>query len=231
MDSNILMAILDYIPVVMFLNSGILIQHYLKNQMHLFIYIILLISILIIFIAGFAKATHKLFSNANLYDIKFIIKYFFPVQSFCSFLFGFTVFCQPYYNYLSKKLIIFIILIPILIIIEIFSNTLVYIILLITGFALLNFRMGKSSYQKGMKICTLLYGLSFLCDLGMGMMSPKDFSVSFNNWIAQGINTTGQVLFLVATYLWYKKIWDSDASNRDSVFSRELSNNASLISV
>ena len=46
------------------------------------------------------------------------------------------------------------------------------------------------------KSLILVFLLSFICSLGMGYMSSKDFSLAYINWIAQGINTIGQALLL-----------------------------------
>ena len=43
--------------------------------------------------------------------------------------------------------------------------------------------------------------ISFLCSVCMGYLSTKDFSQSYMNWIAQGINVLGQGLLVVGVLL------------------------------
>jgi hypothetical protein len=49
-----------------------------------------------------------------------------------------------------------------------------------------------------------IFVLSFVCSLGMGYLSSKDFTDDLWNWIAEGINVAGQGSLLLGTYLLHK---------------------------
>ena len=43
----------------------------------------------------------------------------------------------------------------------------------------------------------VIYVISFVCCLGMGYLSSKDFAQASMNWIAEGVNVVGQGCFLL----------------------------------
>jgi hypothetical protein len=49
-----------------------------------------------------------------------------------------------------------------------------------------------------------IFVLSFVCSLGMGYLSSKDFTEAAMNWIAEGVNVVGQGSFLAGAYLLHK---------------------------
>ena len=49
-----------------------------------------------------------------------------------------------------------------------------------------------------------IFVLSFVCSLGMGYLSSKDFTEAAMNWIAEGVNVVGQGSLLVGAYLLHK---------------------------
>jgi hypothetical protein len=50
----------------------------------------------------------------------------------------------------------------------------------------------------------VIFILSFVCCLGMGYLSTKDFEQSSMNWIAEGVNFCGQGLFLLGSWMLHK---------------------------
>ena len=49
-----------------------------------------------------------------------------------------------------------------------------------------------------------IFVLSFVCCLGMGYLSTKDFEKASMNWIAEGVNFCGQGLFLLGAWMLHK---------------------------
>ena len=45
------------------------------------------------------------------------------------------------------------------------------------------------------------FALSFVCSLGMGYLSSKDFAEASMNWIAEGVNVIGQGTLLLGVVL------------------------------
>jgi DNA-binding transcriptional regulator of glucitol operon len=49
-----------------------------------------------------------------------------------------------------------------------------------------------------------IFVISFICSLGMGYLSSKDFAEASMNWIAEGVNVVGQGTLLLGVYLLHK---------------------------
>lgn len=68
-------------------------------------------------------------------------------------------------------------------------------------FAIASVILMRDLYNK-MNKCS--FALSFVCSLGMGYLSSKDFAEAAMNWIAEGVNAVGQGSLLVGVYLLHK---------------------------
>lgn len=49
-----------------------------------------------------------------------------------------------------------------------------------------------------------IFVVSFVCSLGMGYLSSKDFAEASMNWIAEGVNVVGQGALFAGAYLLHK---------------------------
>ena len=49
-----------------------------------------------------------------------------------------------------------------------------------------------------------LFLVSFVCSMGMGYISSRDFTEAFWNWLAEGINIVGQGSLLIGTIALHK---------------------------
>ena len=78
---NILMAIVDYIPVGMFLVASIILQKSLYNKMSKGTFALFSSGTIFVFVAGFLKATHKLLYYASVCDFTPLKESFFPMQT------------------------------------------------------------------------------------------------------------------------------------------------------
>jgi hypothetical protein len=82
--------------------------------------------------------------------------------------------------------------------------TLICIIGMVGGLGCLD--VGLCIVSKKMKKPALMavFTLSFVCCLGMGYLSTKDFEKASMNWIAEGVNFCGQGLFLLGAWMLHK---------------------------
>ena len=100
-DFSVSMALVDYIPVIMFgIASLILIQSFTekmnKAQIAMFS-----CGVINVFLAGFLKATYKLLYAANICDFEALSNMFFPVQSIGFLLAGIAMI---WYVFQNKKM-------------------------------------------------------------------------------------------------------------------------------
>ena len=187
------MALVDYIPVFLFLIAAVLLQRYLYAQMSKGAYALFCGGTIMIFMAGFLKATWKLLYGAGICDFARLNQMFFPVQSIGFLLAGIavvgllTVNQREVHAYSAA---------PVL-----FSGTMIFVALMSLGCLMMNVGLAVLSARKGRKGAAGLFLLAFVLMLGMGYLSSKDFTQAGMNWIAQGVNLLGQGCFLGGTLM------------------------------
>ena len=81
---------------------------------------------------------------------------------------------------------------------------LVMILLMISGLAFLDAGLCVLSKKLKKPLAIVVFALSFVCCLGMGYLSSKDFEKASMNWIAEGVNFCGQGLFLLGVWMIHK---------------------------
>ena len=193
MEFTIGMALFDYIPVIFFaLGAFILLRDFYKRVNQL-AYMILATGVAAVAIAGALKATWKLLYAAEICDIAIFNKMFFPTQSIGFLLAG-----------LGMMLILFL---------KPTNNTklgameptlLIMILLMVSGLAFLDAGLCIVSKKLKKPMAIVCFIVSFVCCLGMGYLSSKDFEKASMNWIAEGVNFCGQGLFLLGAWMLHK---------------------------
>ena len=83
----------------------------------------------------------------------------------------------------------------------VFSGTFVFVALMVLG--LLGVDVGMSVIAKKMKkpAVIILFVISFIFSLMMGYLSAKDFSQSYMNWVAEGVNVIGQFSLFMGVFI------------------------------
>ena len=77
---SIPMALIDYIPVVLFiLANGLLIKNF-RNTMNKVSFYLLVVGTILVSSAGFLKATYKLLHAMNFGDYMWMSNQFFPIS-------------------------------------------------------------------------------------------------------------------------------------------------------
>ena len=190
-DFSVSMALVDYIPVIMFgIASLILIQSFTekmnKAQMAMFS-----CGVINVFLAGFLKATYKLLYAANICDFEALSNMFFPVQSIGFLLAGIAMI---WYVFQNKKM--YLLSVP-----PVFSGTFLFVGFMCGGLLLLDISLCVIAKRMKKTWLMVLFILSFVCSLCMGYLSSKDFSEALMNWLAEGINVIGQGALLAGTII------------------------------
>ena len=175
-DFSIEMALVDYIPVILFALAGAILASDLKNKMAGFNYLIFNLGVWGVFAAGAAKATWKLLIAATGTNIEILNKMFFPTQSIGFLLAGLALISML----IAKKNRLNGV------------NTFVYIGMMVAGLAIMDTVLAILACKLKRGGAVLLFILSFVCSLCMGYLSSRDFTEAIWNWIAQSINIVGQ---------------------------------------
>ena len=190
-DFSVSMALVDYIPVIMFgIASLILIQSFTekmnKAQIAMFS-----CGVINVFLAGFLKATYKLLYAANICDFEALSNMFFPVQSIGFLLAGIAMI---WYVFQNKKM--YLLSMP-----PVFSGTFLFVGFMCGGLLLLDLSLCVIARRMKKTWLMVLFILSFVCSLCMGYLSSKDFTEALMNWLAEGINVIGQGALLAGTII------------------------------
>ncbi|MBR0138387.1 MAG: hypothetical protein IJM15_08240 [Erysipelotrichaceae bacterium] len=176
------MALVDYIPVVLFsLATVILIKNLVRKEKPIAEAMIVIGGFLIA-AAGFLKATYKLLYALNVGDFVWMSDQMMVNQALGMLIsgIGLTLFTVKDSGRARAYLVI---------------PTMAKIGCMIVGLcamdASLSFMAAKLNRKKAMP----LFIISFFCSLCMGYLSSRDFTKASMNWIAQGVNTMGQLLY------------------------------------
>ncbi len=197
-DFSVGMALFDYIPVIFFAIGAVILLRDLYNKMSKGAFALFAAGVIDVTMAGALKATWKLlYAGANI-DISALNAMFFPVQSIGFLLAGIGMIAMLCYNQKEKG-------IKNCAVVPVVSITFPYLVLvMVAGLGCLD--AGLCILAKKLKKpgVIAIFVLSFVCCLGMGYLSTKDFEEAAMNWIAEGVNFCGQGLFLLGTWMLHK---------------------------
>ena len=189
-DFSVGMALFDYIPVAFFAIGALILIGDLYNKMSKIVFAIFASGVMNVMLAGFFKATWKLLVSCGVSGFDKLDAMFFPMQTLGFLFAGIAIVLM-----LVQKKKVHLAMEPM---------TLICIIGMVGGLGCLD--VGLCILSKKMKKPALIavFALSFVCCLGMGYLSSKDFTEASMNWIAEWVNFFGQGLFLLGTWMLHK---------------------------
>ncbi len=190
------MALVDYLPVLFFGVTAVLLLRDLYNAMGKGAYALFACGMLNVFCAGFLKATWKLLYAANICDFAALNTMFLPVQSI-----GFLMIGLGLVGMLcgKKKNTVLLSAAP-----AVFSGSVIFIMMMVLGLGTLCTVLSILAAGRKKKWLIALFALAFLCSMGMGAMSGQDATQAWVNWTEQGINCASQLCLMVGTILLHK---------------------------
>lgn len=194
-EFSVPMALVDFIPVFFFGIASILLIKYFTKEMNKTQYALFSCGTINVFVAGFLKATYKLLYAANVCDFEALNKMFFPVQSI-----GFLLAGIGMISYILKNKIIYMLSVP-----PVFSGTFVFVGFMCGGLLLLDVALCIIAKRMKKTWLIVIFIISFICSLGMGYLSSKNFTEAAMNWIAEGVNIVGQGALLAGVLLLKKE--------------------------
>lgn len=192
-DFSLAMALADFLPVLLFAAAGTLLMRDLYAKMSKGAFALFAAGVIDIICAGGLKAVYKLLYAAGICDFAPLSQMFFPVQSIGFLLAGvgaLAMLCHRQGETVAAAAV------P-----TVFSGTFLFVGLMVTGLGLLDAVLCVLAVKLKKPALIFLFVLSFVCSLGMGYLSSKDFADAAMNWIAEGVNTVGQGTLLLGTVL------------------------------
>ena len=192
-DFSIGMALFDYIPVIFFTLGAIILLRDLRGKAQKNSYILLTVGVASVAVAGVLKATWKLLYAANVCNLVMFDELFFPLQSMGFLLAGVGMMTIVFPK--SKKGTKLRAMEP---------SLLIMILLMVSGLAFLDAGLCVLAKKLKKRSSIVIFAVSFVCCLGMGYLSSKNFEKASMNWIAECVNFCGQCLFLLGIWMLHK---------------------------
>lgn len=198
---SIPMAIVDYIPVALFLAGALVLQQDLYHEMSKGAFALFSAGTITVFMAGFFKATWKLLYAASVCDFEPLNKCFFPMQTTGFVLAGMGAAAMLLFRqgrgrvYSSAAAAV-----PLL-----YKGTMLFVALMVLGVGALDVSLMVLAARRGRKAAVPVLIVSLLFVLGMGYLSSKDFSQPAMNWVAECVNIVGQGAFFLGARMLRKQ--------------------------
>lgn len=189
------MALMDYVPVLFFAVTAVLLLRDLYNKMSPVTFTLLASGSVNVFMAGFCKATWKLLYAANICDFVVLEKMFLPVNSIGLLLVGLGLVGML----LRKRKGAALAVAP-----AVFSGSGVFIAMMVVGLGGMCAALSIVAAKMKKGAVMILFILSFVCAMGMGYMSGQDSTLAWVNWAEQSINVVSQLALMVGVVLLHK---------------------------
>lgn len=198
MEFTIGMALVDYIPVIFFFLATANLMRDLYDKMTKASFALFAAGSVNITIAGALKATWKLLYAAGICNFEALNNMFFPTQSLGFMLAGIGILLMLIKNKNNNKAAALAVAPPV------FSGTFVFVGLMVAGLGLIDAVLCILAVKLKKPALIAIFVVSFICSLGMGYLSSKDFAEASMNWIAEGVNVVGQGALFAGAYLLHK---------------------------
>ena len=195
-DFSVPMALVDYIPVILFAIASVILLRDLYNKMSKGAFALFSAGVIDVTIAGALKATWKLLYAAGVCNFEALDHMFFPVQSIGFLLAGVGVLAMLVHNQREAALMAAAPLV--------FTGTFVFVGLMVAGLGIMDVVLCILAAKLKKPWIIAIFAVSFICSLGMGYLSSQDFAEAAMNWIAEGVNVIGQGTLLVGAIILHK---------------------------
>ena len=183
------MALVDYIPVVLFCLSFLTVFKDLKDKISAVVKAMIAVGGVLVIAAGGLKATYKLLYALHMGDFEWMSNQMFSNQAFGFLLLGIGLVLSI--GSVSKRL-------------NAFLPTMVLVLIMVIGLGAMDAVLAYYASKLKKKNALVCFIVSFFLTMMMGYLSSKDFAQASMNWIAQGINCVGMLLLYAGTEILHK---------------------------
>lgn len=193
------MALVDYIPVFIFLATAIILQRDLYSKMSKGAFALFCSGTIMVFTAGFFKATWKLLYAAGICDFYKLSEAFMPMQSTGFLLAAVALIAMMLAKQSSGRETLLAVAAP-----AAYSGTMIFVAFMCAGIVTIGVVLSVVAAKMKKKGAIPLFILTVIGLLMMGYLSSKDFSQAIFNWIAEIVNIVAQTAFLCGTLMLHK---------------------------
>ena len=195
-EFTLAMALVDFIPVLLFAAAAIILQRDLYFRMSKGAFALFAAGTIDVICAGALKALYKLLYALGVCDFTALNQMFFPVQSLGFLLAGLGMIAMLTHRQGRTMAIA---AAP-----AVWSGTFLFVGLMVAGLAMMDAVPCSLAKRVGRPAARILFLVSFILCLGMGYLSSKSFDKAAMNWIAQGINILGQGTLLAGVLMLHR---------------------------
>ena len=188
-ELSVTMALVDFVPVILFGAAGIILLQDLYNKMSKGVFAVFSTGTLITIIAGFGKALYKLLYGAGICDFGLLSNMQLPLQGLGFLMAGVGAFAMLHFR--KKAAGVFAAAPPVL------SGTWLFVACMLIGLCLLYYALSVLAVKLKKPILVLLFVLSLAASFAMGYLSTRDFTFAGINWITQCVNIAARGLLLI----------------------------------
>ena len=190
-EYSIAMALVDFIPVVLYLLATCIVAKDLRHRMNGLQAVLYRVGTLMVFAAGALKALYKLLYAAGVGDFQWMSNQFFTNQALGFLIAGVTLTTVVIGKKKKNKAYGFI-------------PTMALVGLMVVGLGAANASLASvaSKMKKGGAMTCFIVSF-FLCMM-MGYLSSKSFDQAYMHWAAEGINIVGQGLLYLGCRILHK---------------------------
>ena len=189
------MALMDFVPVIFFGVTAVILLRDLYNKMFKGAYALFAAGSINVFMAGFCKALWKLLYAANICNFVALEEMFMPVNSIGLLFVGLSLIGMLCW----KRKSVMLSAAPVA-----FTSSMPVIMMMVIGLGGMCASLSILSVKMKKGKTMILFILSFVCAMAMGYMSSQDSTQSWVNWAEQSINTVSQLCLMLGTIVLHK---------------------------
>lgn len=192
------MAIVDFIPVVLFFAAAVLLQRDLYNKMVKGAYALLATGSVMVLIGGLFKAGWKILYALSICDYPLLENSFFPMQGpgFLMVFLALVGMFTPWNR--GRTVTMSVAAVPV------YTSSMPFVIMQTVGCAGAQWSLFALSLKMRQRLAAVMYVISFWFMLGMGYLSATFDDSSSMHWMAQCVNIVSQGSFLWGTVLLHR---------------------------
>lgn len=194
-DFTVTMALVDFIPVIFFAVSAVLMMRDLYPKMHKYGFAMLAAGTINVFCAGFLKALWKLLYAANICDFHALNTLFLPTQSLGFLMAGVAMVVLV----TQKKQAAMAVAAP-----PLYSGTVFFLVMMVLGLGAVCTGLSILAARLKKKGAIVLFVLAFVASMGMGYAGRLDSTASWVNWLEQSINIVSQGCLMAGMLILHK---------------------------
>ena len=191
---TVAMALVDCVPVVLFLVAAVILQRDLYDRLPKGAYSLVAAGSIMAFLGGFMKALWKLLYATGVCDYVLLDHALFTLQGpgFLLFFLGLTgLFWKGEKNAASA-----LVGAPV-----VTTTTVPFIVMQVVGLGGAQVLLAAEGARRGKRLVPVAFALAFVFMLGMGYLGAKFDDSSSMHWVAQLTNTLSMACFLWGTLM------------------------------